>query len=239
MMFRLLFLPWRLLQFFNRQTYINQSLFNRLVIPVMLLFAAVSSLFADPAYADSPSILIYGDSLSAAYGIPREQGWVALLQQRLKDEKLDYQVINTSISGETTTGGASRIATTLKNHRPDLILVELGANDGLRGLPLNEMQSNLQKIIEASLQAKAQVVLIGMMIPPNYGPRYAREFNETYTNLAKRYQLTLVPFLLADVAGKIELTLDDGLHPTAQAQPAVLENVWKVLKPALIKRRAN
>jgi len=230
MVFRLLFLRlishWRFLNHW-------QFLFKRFAISSLLL----SSLFAIPAYADSPSILVYGDSLSAAYGIPREQGWVALLQQRLKNEKLDYQVINTSISGETTTGGASRIAATLKTHQPNLILIELGANDGLRGLPLSAMQNNLQQIIETSQQAKAQVVLIGMMIPPNYGPRYAREFNETYTNLAKRYKLALVPFLLADVAGKVELTQDDGLHPTAQAQPAVLNNVWKVLEPELVKRK--
>jgi len=226
MVFRLLFL-----RFFYQWRF----LFKQFSISVLLL----SSLLAIPAHADSPSILVYGDSLSAAYGIPREQGWVALLQQRLKNEKLDYQVVNTSISGETTTGGASRIVATLKTHQPSLVLIELGANDGLRGLPLSAMQTNLQHIIEASQQAKAQVVLIGMMIPPNYGPRYAREFNETYTNLAKRYKLALVPFLLADVAGKVELTQDDGLHPTAQAQPTVLDNVWKVLKPELVKRKGH
>ncbi|HSH72669.1 MAG TPA: arylesterase [Methylophilaceae bacterium] len=188
-----------------------------------------------PANAAAPTILVYGDSLSAAYGIPREQSWVSLLQQRLKQEGLTHQVINTSISGETTTGGSSRIAATLKANQPNIVLIELGANDGLRGLPLNEMQNNLIQMIEACQQAKAKVVLVGMMIPPNYGPKYTREFNETYNNLAKRYRLALVPFLLADVAGNPELTQDDGLHPTALAQPRVLDNVWKILKPELAK----
>ncbi|MEZ0316267.1 MAG: arylesterase, partial [Methylophilaceae bacterium] len=135
-----------------------------------------------PANAAAPTILVYGDSLSAAYGIPREQSWVSLLQQRLKQEGLTHQVINTSISGETTTGGSSRIAATLKANQPNIVLIELGANDGLRGLPLNEMQNNLIQMIEACQQAKAKVVLVGMMIPPNYGPKYTREFNETYNN---------------------------------------------------------
>lgn len=191
------------------------------------------------AYAAPPTILVYGDSLSAAYGIPREQGWVALLQQRLKDEGLTHQVVNTSISGETTNGGSSRIAATLKAHQPDIVLIELGANDGLRGLPLTDMQNNLKQMIEACQQAKARVVLVGMMLPPNYGPRYAREFNQTYTNLAKEYRLPLVPFLLADVAGKPALNQDDGLHPTAQAQPQVLGNVWSILKPVLVSQKAR
>ncbi|MGZ8252036.1 MAG: arylesterase, partial [Methylophilaceae bacterium] len=186
-----------------------------------------------------PTILVYGDSLSAAYGIPREQGWVALLQQRLKDEGLTHQVVNTSISGETTTGGSSRIAATLKAHQPDIVLIELGANDGLRGLPLTDMQNNLKQMIEACQQAKARVVLVGMMLPPNYGPRYAREFNQTYTNLAKEYRLALVPFLLADVAGKPALNQDDGLHPTAQAQPQVLGNVWSILQSVLVSQKAR
>ena len=200
---------------------------------------AVTSNTTLPNPASTKSILVFGDSLSAAYGIPQQKGWVNLMQQRLQKENLDYQVANASISGETTSGGLSRISAALKSHQPDLVLIELGANDGLRGLPLVDMQSNLRKMIEASQQAKARVVLIGMMIPPNYGPRYTREFNETYSNLAKEYKLALVPFLLADVAGKAELNQEDRLHPTAEAQPLVLENVWKVLQSELARKRGR
>lgn len=189
--------------------------------------------------ASSSSILVFGDSLSAAYGIPQQRGWVSLLQQRLQQEGRPYQVANASISGETTSGGLSRIAGALQAHQPDILLIELGANDGLRGLPVADMQRNLKQIIEAGLQTKARVVLVGMMIPPNYGPRYTSEFNETYIKLAKEYKLPLVPFLLADIAGKPELNQDDRLHPTAEAQPLVLENVWKILKPELTEAKAN
>lgn len=211
----------------------------RLLNRLLGLSLLTASIVSGNAYAATPKILVYGDSLSAAYGIPREQGWVSLLQQRLDAEKLAYQLENASISGETTSGGLSRIAAALKSHQPDIILIELGANDGLRGLSLDEMHSNLKKMIVASQQAKARVILVGMMIPPNYGPRYTREFNEIYLNLAKEYQLALVPFLLTNVAGIAELNQDDRLHPTAKAQPLVLDNVWKILKPELIKQSSN
>lgn len=214
----------------------SRLLFKFTLFGLGLLSGALS---ASNVYAAAPTILVYGDSLSAAYGIPREQGWVALLQAQLKSAGLPHQVINTSISGETTTGGASRIKTTLSAHSPDIVLIELGANDGLRGLPLTDMQSNLKQIIEACQQSKARVVLVGMMIPPNYGPRYANEFNASYVNLAKKYNLALVPFLLDGVAGKPELNQDDGLHPTAKAQAQVLANVWSVLKPELLKHQAK
>jgi len=228
----------------SRFFFMSNFLLNFL-LAISLLFsdayadAATTSNTTLPNPASTKSILVFGDSLSAAYGIPQQKGWVNLMQQRLQKENLDYQVANASISGETTSGGLSRISAALKSHQPDLVLIELGANDGLRGLPLADMQNNLKKMIEASQQAKARVVLIGMMIPPNYGPRYTREFNETYSNLAKEYKLALVPFLLADVAGKAELNQEDRLHPTAEAQPLVLENVWKVLQSELTRKRVK
>ena len=199
----------------------------------LLIFVLNS--YCHVAFAATPTILVYGDSLSAAYGIPRDQGWVNLLQQRLQKQGLPYQVVNASISGETTSGGLSRIAQTLRQYKPDFVLLELGANDGLRGLPVTEMQHNLSAMIETSQKAKARVLLIGIMIPPNYGPRYTHEFTDSYPTLAQRYKLPLLPFLLDGVAGKPELTQDDGLHPTAAAQLQVLDNVWKVLEPALEK----
>lgn len=196
------------------------------------------SLATSPAVAaqnPAPTILVYGDSLSAAYGIVREQGWVTLLQQRLKNKGFSYQVVNASISGETTSGGLSRMQSTLNQYKPDIVLLELGANDGLRGLPVADMQRNFEAMIVASKAAKTEVVLIGIMIPPNYGPRYTHEFAESYAKLAQRYHLPLVSFLLDGVAGKSELTQDDGLHPNAIAQPRILDNVWKILQPELRK----
>ena len=204
----------------------------------LLLVLALNG-FYQLAFAATPTILVYGDSLSAAYGIPREQGWVNLLQQRLQKQGLPYQVINASISGETTSGGLSRIAQTLRQYKPDFVLLELGANDGLRGLPVDEMQRNLSAMIAASQKTKAHVMLIGIMIPPNYGPRYTHEFTDSYPTLAQHYKLPLVPFLLDGVAGRAELTQDDGLHPNAIAQPQVLDNVWKVLQPELAKQKFN
>jgi len=189
------------------------------------------------ANAATPTILVFGDSLSAAYGIPREQGWVNLLQQRLQKQASNIQVVNASISGETTAGGANRIEAALKQHQPQLVIIELGANDGLQGLPLTNMQNNLKAIITAGQQYKANVMLVGMMIPPNYGMQYTQEFKATYEKLAKQYQLALVPFLLDGVAGNPALNIDDGLHPNAQGQPIVFENVWKVLEPTLVKIR--
>jgi acyl-CoA thioesterase-1 len=182
-------------------------------------------------------MLVYGDSLSAAYGIPREQGWVTLLQQRLQKQGYPHQVVNASISGETTSGGLSRIQAALDQHKPDIVLLELGANDGLRGLPVAAMQKNLTAMIEASQKAGAEVLLIGIMIPPNYGSAYTRQFSESFPTLAKRYKLPLIPFLLEGVAGKRDLTLDDGLHPTASAQSLILENVWKVLETEIGNKR--
>lgn len=185
-----------------------------------------------PALAE-PVILVFGDSLSAAYGIPREQGWVALLQQRLVREGYPHTVVNASISGETTSGGLTRIAAALAAHHPAIVMLELGANDGLRGLPADNMHRNLAALVEQCRQNKARVLLVGMKLPPNYGPVYTRQFEQVYAAVADRYKLPLLPFLLEGVAGNAKLTQEDGLHPKSGAQLMVLENVWRALKPLL------
>lgn len=206
-----------------------------IVLFTVSVHAAAANTVLAAEKSASPTILVYGDSLSAAYRMPQAQGWVSLLQQRLKAQGFPHQVINASVSGETTSGGLSRLPITLRQHQPDLVLLELGANDGLRGLPLAEMRKNLEAMIKTSQDAGADVILIGIMIPPNYGPKYTQEFSQSFSKLAKNYDLPLVKFLLEGVAGKPELTLDDGLHPSASAQPKILENVWQVLKPELSK----
>ena len=183
----------------------------------------------------APTILVYGDSLSAAYGIPRDQGWVELLQRRLNEEGYSHRVANASVSGETTSGGLSRFDATLQKTRPDLVIIELGANDGLRGLPVADMKRNLVSMIKAARQQQIKVMLLGMRIPPNYGPVYTREFSDTFQQLAKEYKLPLVPFFLNGVAGQRDLVLDDGLHPSAAAQGKLLDNVWEELEPILGK----
>jgi acyl-CoA thioesterase-1 len=179
------------------------------------------------------TILVYGDSLSAAYGLAQDAGWPTLLQSRLKQKGMDYTVTNASISGETTSGGAARIAEALRTHRPAVVIVALGANDGLRGLPLAQMRANLAKIVRASQIAKCRVLLVGMRLPPNYGESYTRQFAQVYTELAREYKTALDPFLLEGVADQRELFQADNLHPTAEAQTLILDNVWKALAPML------
>jgi acyl-CoA thioesterase-1 len=212
----------------------RSRLYKLLLILLLGGSSAGICMAAEPA-GQVPTILVYGDSLSAAYSMPREQGWVALLQERLRKKGFPHRVVNASISGETTSGGLARLASTLEQHEPDIVLLELGANDGLRGLPLASMQRNLRSMIEASQAADASVVLLGILIPPNYGPRYTRQFAASYIELADRYDLPLLPFLLEGIAGKPELTLDDGLHPNADAQEKILDNVWQTLQPMLKK----
>ena len=192
----------------------------------------LSAGFAVPAQA-GPAILVYGDSLSAAYGIARNEGWVTLLEERLRQRRLDYTVVNASISGETTSGGASRIATALAQHKPGIVVLALGANDGLRGLPVAQMRENLAAIIRTAQKAGSRILLVGMKMPPNYGPQYTREFEQVYAALAREFKLRLVPFILDGVAGSRDLFLDDNLHPTAKAQAVILENIWKGLAPLL------
>ena len=178
-----------------------------------------------------------GDSLSAGYGIRPEQSWVALLQKRLQSEGYEYEVVNASVSGETTEGGLHRLPRALELHHPRIVLLELGANDGLRGLPLEGTRDNLEKMIGASRAAGATVILMGMRIPPNYGPRYTDAFVNLYKDLAKRDSLTFIPFFLSSVITDRSLIQADGLHPTAEAQPKLLETVWPSLKPILKGKR--
>ena len=176
-------------------------------------------------------ILVVGDSLSAAYGLPREAGWVALLQQELQQRKSRYTVVNASISGETTSGGRSRIAAALKQHQPAIVILELGANDGLRGAPLDEIEANLAELIRQSQAADAKVLLIGMQLPPNYGQTYTSGFRALYPKLAQQYHVALVPFFLDGVAS--DQFQGDNLHPVAAAQPHILRNVSGALEKLL------
>lgn len=180
--------------------------------------------------------MVFGDSLSAAYGIARSRGWVALLAERLKRERPDYIVVNASISGDTSSGGLARIQKTLQQRRPSILVLELGANDGLRGLPVAQMKANLGGIIQQAQAAGARVVVVGMKLPPNYGPEYTRAFESAFGELAKRYRTALVPFLLEDFAEKPELFQPDRIHPAEAAQPLMLERVWKALAPLLRSR---
>jgi len=180
--------------------------------------------------SDKTSVLVWGDSLSAAYGIPQEKGWVSLLQEKYKDQ---LDIVNGSISGETTQGGLSRLPQALKLHKPTLLLLELGANDGLRGIQTKVMQENLQKMIEMSQAEDVKVVLLGIRIPLNYGFVYTQKFEKVYVDLAEKYDLPLLPFLLETVALDFDLMQADGLHPTADAQPKVLEHVLTLLEPVI------
>jgi len=181
-------------------------------------------------------ILILGDSLSAAFGIEQSQGWVSLLKHKLIELHYPYTVINASISGETSQGGLQRLPNLLKKYHPKIVILELGANDGLRGLNLSMLQHNLQLMISRCLHDKAQVLLIGMRLPPNYGPQYTQRFHHIYTELAKSNRVVLVPFLLERVATRADLMQADGLHPIAQAQPILLDTVWDKLSPLLHKQ---
>ncbi|TCJ13425.1 arylesterase [Parasulfuritortus cantonensis] len=203
-----------------------------------ILFACLFLLLAVPAAAAS-TVLVYGDSLSAAYGIPRQSGWVALLERRLAERTPAWRLVDASVSGETTAGGRARLAAVLARHRPDVVVLELGANDGLRGLPLDLAAANLKAMAAAARRAGARVLLVGMQLPPNYGIAYAREFRALYPRLAERERLALVPFLLDGLATRPELFQADGLHPTAEAQPRLLENVWAGLAPMLAGRAAR
>jgi acyl-CoA thioesterase-1 len=181
------------------------------------------------------SILVLGDSLSAAYGIARERGWVALLEERLKRERLDYSVVNASISGDTSGGGRARLKPLLDKHRPAVVVLELGGNDGLRGLPVTQMKSSLTAIIRESQSAGARVLLVGVKLPPNYGEVYTSAFEAAYRELATAHRIPLVPFILEDFAGNPAFFQPDRLHPTEAAQPLMLERVWKGLRPLLTK----
>ncbi len=192
--------------------------------------------FVGTAAAEQPqrTIIVLGDSLSAGYGVKVQEGWVSLLAKRLASEGYGYRVVNASVSGETTQGGLARLPRALQTHKPAIVIVELGGNDGLRGLPLAASRENLRKTIELSLAAKARVVLVGMVIPPNYGQRYGQEFRDMFAALAKQQSLAFVPFFLDKVALDPKLMQADGIHPNSAGQPQMLENLWPKLKPLLV-----
>lgn len=176
------------------------------------------------------NILLIGDSISAAFGLETEQGWVSLLQKRLEEQDYPHRVVNASVSGETTAGGLARLPGLLEQVQPELVIIELGGNDGLRGLPAANMQQNLSAMVEQSRASGADVILLGMRIPPNYGPRYNDAFEQVFVDLSQSLDVPLVPFLLEGVGTVPELMLDDGIHPGAAAQPLLLDNAWPVIR---------
>jgi acyl-CoA thioesterase-1 len=183
--------------------------------------------------AASRTVLVVGDSLSAAYGLAPSQGWVSLLGERLAKDKPGWRAVNASISGETTSGGAARIVREVVLHRPAVVVIELGANDGLRGLPLRQSRINLARMIGASQGIGAKVLLVGMRIPPNYGAAYTQEFERSYRDVAKRFDVVLLPFLLEPIARDRSSFQGDNLHPVASAQPKLRDHVWKAMEPLL------
>lgn len=200
-----------------------------------LLLALAFILNATSAYSASKTVLVLGDSLSAEYGIPRGAGWVTLLEKRIKSEKIDAHIINASISGETTSGGKARLPSLLEQHRPSVVVLELGGNDGLRGLPLAAAESNLRSMITQAQNTRAKVLLVGMQIPPNYGREYAERFSAIYKRLSQDTKIPLVPFLLEGVATQPQLFQADRIHPVAEAQPIMLNNIWPQLKSLLAR----
>ncbi len=186
-----------------------------------------------PAYSASKTLLLLGDSLSAEYGLPRGSGWASLLEQQLREEKIDATVVNASISGETTAGGKTRLAALLAQHKPAILILELGGNDGLRGLSLAATQANLREMITLASRAGARTLLLGMQVPPNYGPDYSKRFAAMYEGLAKEKGVSRVPFLLAGLEDTERWFQPDRIHPNRDAQAVMLRNVWPVLKPML------
>jgi acyl-CoA thioesterase-1 len=203
---------------------------SRSIVAALLLLAV---LFASAARAADKTIVVLGDSLSSGYGLATEQSWVSLLEQRLAKEGYGYGVVNASIAGDTSAGGLARLPQLLARHRPAIVILELGGNDGLRGLPVGKLRENLERMIELSRAAGARVVLTGIQIPPNYGPDYTKELASVYTGLAKEQDLPLVDFLLEGVALHPELMQRDRVHPNAKGQAVLFDNVWRVLEPLL------
>ncbi len=200
---------------------------RRLLTLVVLLISAGAN------GSDSPTVLIFGDSLSAGYGIDVDQSWAALLQSRLESQGYEHRVVNASISGETTEGGAARIDSALSKFSPDLIILELGGNDGLRGFPPQRMKGNLEKIITSAKASGADVVLLGIRIPPNYGTRYTEAFEAVYRDVASEFDIEWIEFFMEGVALNDDLLLDDRIHPNAAAQPILLDNAWPVISATL------
>jgi acyl-CoA thioesterase-1 len=206
------------------------------VLVKRLFFLLVFAIASASAKADAPVILVYGDSISAAYGLGNVgEGWVELLKTRLKEQGYVYQVINASVSGETTAGGLARLPRALQVQHPKVLVVELGGNDGLRALPVAQMRANLAQMIDSATAAGAKVLLLGMRMPPNYGPEFTEQFHRIYADLAREKKTALVDFLLDGTALDPNLIQSDGIHPNAAAQPILLNNVWPALKPLLQK----
>jgi acyl-CoA thioesterase-1 len=226
-------IPSGLVTFFVRLSALS-TLIRIFRVPTWLVVLWTLALPAGAQTAAPRTIVVLGDSLSAGYGIKVQEGWVSLLAQRLASEGYGYKVVNASVTGETTQGGLSRLPRALDMHKPEIVIIELGGNDGLRGLPLATSRENLQRAITLARAAHAKVLLVGMMIPPNYGQRYAREFRDMFGELAKKNSIPLVPFLLDEVALKAGLMQDDGIHANAKGQPRMLDNVWPKLKPLLV-----
>jgi len=185
--------------------------------------------------AQAQTLLVVGDSISAAYGIEIEQGWVARLQQRLNQRELSYQVVNASISGDTSAGGRTRLPALLEQHQPDLVVIELGGNDGLRGLSLVSLKDNLSAMVELARQQGSRVIVLGMRIPPNYGPRYTEGFYQVYQQLAQEQNVPVLGFFLEGIGGVPGMVQNDGIHPTAAAQPLLLDNAWPLIEAQLQK----
>ncbi len=207
---------------------LEEMLSGMAIIRLLVLVSIIVS-----SSVSARTLLVLGDSLSAAYGISPEQGWVALLETRLQQEYADIRVVNASISGETTQGGITRLPALLKRHQPDWIVLELAANDGLRGMPLALIERNISTLIKLSEEAKATPLLVGIRLPPNYGVSYTERFYTLFETLAQQYEISRVPFLLDGIALQETLMQSDGLHPNAKAQPLLLENVWAYLQPLL------
>jgi acyl-CoA thioesterase I len=203
---------------------------NRILVLVILWLAAFA------VRAETPAILVFGDSISAGYGLPHaERGWVALLGAKLKAQGYGDDVVNASVSGETTAGGLARLPRALSIQHPAVVILELGGNDGLRALPIDQMRANLSKMVDLAAAAGSKVLLLGMRIPPNYGPQYTADFAQAYADVAREKHVALVPFLLNGVALSPDLMQADGVHPNETAQPKLLDNVWGALVP-LLKR---
>jgi acyl-CoA thioesterase-1 len=205
--------------------FLKNAVLGKLIVGAALGLSLSLAATAN-AYSAPKTVLVVGDSLSAEYGIARGAGWVALLEQKMKSEKIDARVVNASISGETTSGGKARLPALLGQHKPDLVVIELGANDGLRGLPVPSAEANLRAMIAAAQAQKARVLLVGMRMPPNYGRAYTERFFGMFKTVATSTRSPLVPFMLEGVADKPALFQQDRLHPTAQAHPIILNNIW-------------
>lgn len=215
----------------------NSSFFRKIVAPLLPLLLglvmAQASFAQQTSPEQSPRILVFGDSLSAEYGLKRGSGWVRLMEDQLKKEGFPHTVMNASISGETTAGGLTRLPTLLKKYKPSILILELGANDGLRGLPIRETRGNLDKMMQAASSIGAKTVLVGIQVPPNYGRDYTQRFQGLFTDLAKSRNAPLVPFLLDGIAEDRAMFQADEIHPNEKAQPRLFQNVWLALRPVL------